>query len=184
MTRALALALPLFALAGCDSLGIGEPSVDLSNATMAEVAAEAVKVQQQRPGQWEMTSQLVSLEVEGVPEDSPMNAMLKQQVGQANTDSQCLTEEAAKKAMVPQDVDPNNRCRFAHFRMKGGQIDADMTCPAPDGAGTLRMTQKGSYSPDAYDVTSTLTRAGGTAPGENSTMTMKVSAKRTGECKA
>ncbi len=184
MTRALVLALPLLALAACDSVGLGEPSVDLSNATMAEVAAEAVKVQQQRPGQWDVTSQLVSLDVEGIPDDSPMTAMLKQQIGQPRTDSQCLTEEDAKKAMVPQDVDPNNSCRFAHFRMKGGQIDADMSCNAPDGAGTLRMTQKGSYTPDSYDVTSTLTRAGGTTPGENSTMTMKVSAKRTGECKA
>lgn len=184
MTRAHVLALPLFVLAGCDSLGIGEPSVDLTNATMAEVAAEAVKVQQQRPGQWEITSQLVSLNVEGVPEDSPMHEMLKQQIGQANTDSQCLSEEDAKKAMVPQDVDPNNSCRFAHFRMKDGQIDAEMTCAAPDGPGTLAMTQKGSYSPDSYDVTSTLTRAGGTTPGENSTMTMNINAKRTGECKA
>ncbi len=183
MTRAFALALPLLVLAGCDSLGIGEPSVDLRNATMAEVAAEAVKVQQQRPGQWDITSQLVSLNVEGVPADSPMTAMLQQQIGKAKTDSQCLSEEDAKKAMVPQDVDPNNSCRFAHFRMKGGQIDAEMTCNAPQGSGTLAMTQKGSYSPDSYDVTSTLTRAGGTAPGENSTMTMKVSAKRTGECK-
>ena len=184
MTRAIALALPLFMLAACDSVGLGEPSVDLSNATMAEVAAEAVKAQQQRPGQWEMTSQLVSLNVEGVPADSPMNEMLKQQIGQPKTDSQCLSAEDAKKAMVPQDVDPNNSCRFAHFRMKDGQIDADMTCKAPEGAGTLSMTQKGSYSPDSYDVTSTLTRAGSTAPGENSTMTMRVSAKRTGECKA
>ena len=182
MTRAIALALPLIALAACD--GIGEPSVDLTNASMAEVATEAVKVQQQRPGQWDITSQLVSLDVEGIPEDSPMTAMLKQQIGQPKTDSQCLTEEDAKKAMVPQDVDPNNSCRFGHFRMKGGQIDAEMTCRAPDGPGTLAMTQKGSYSPDSYDVTSTLTRAGGTAPRENSTMTMKVSAKRTGECKA
>ncbi len=184
MTRAIALALPLFALAACDSLGLGEPGVDLTNASIAEVAAEAVKVQQQRPGQWEITSQLVSLDVEGVPDDSPMTAMLKQQIGQPKTDSQCLTEEDAKKAMVPQDVDPNNSCSFAHFRMKGGRIDAEMTCSAPEGPGTLTMTQKGSYSPDSYDVTSTLTRAGGTAPGENSTMTMKVSAKRTGECKA
>lgn len=185
MPRALPIAvlLPLLVLAGCDRVA-SDPGVDLTNASIAEVAEKAVAAQQQRPGQWEIATQLTNLEIEGLGDDSPVAEMMKQQLGSDRTQSQCLTEEDAKKAMVPQDLDPNGNCRFARFRMTGGQIDATLTCADPSGTGKMEVTQKGSYSPESYDLDSTITRSGGQGPGANSTMTMKVTGKRIGECKA
>lgn len=181
--RLIALALPVVLVAGCGGPG-GDAGIDLTNASIAEVAEKAVGAQQQRPGQWEIATEVTAMEIEGMPEDSPMAEMMKQQMGQKRTDTQCLTEEDAKKAMVPQDLDPNGNCRFARFKMGGGNIDATLSCAAPDGAGRMEVTQKGTYSPESYDLTSTMTRSGGEGIGANSTMSMKVTGKRIGECKA
>ena len=44
-------------------------------------------------------------------------------------------------------------CRYDHFKMGGGKIDAQMRCTA--GGATQRMTMAGDYGPEAYHMAMT-----------------------------
>jgi hypothetical protein len=95
--------------------------------------------------------------------------------------STCLTEEDVRQ---PQGkfFTGNDQCRYDHFTMSGGTIDAAMRCPGQGGA-TQVMTMKGNYSPDSYSMRMEMKTAGAPgAPGEM-TMRMRVDSKRVGACK-
>ena len=75
----------------------------------------------------------------------------------------------------------SKNCRYDHFTMSGGKIDAQMNCAAGDG-GTMSMTMNGSYSTDSYEATMAMTSSGN---GKMSGMKMKshTESHRVGACK-
>ena len=73
----------------------------------------------------------------------------------------------------------SNGCRYDHFTMSGGKIDAAMKCTG-NGA-TRTMTMQGNYSPDHYHMAIASTGSGA-GPAGGMSMKMEMDAKRTGAC--
>ena len=176
--RKLALILPLAMLAGCDS----SPEVDARNASVEEVAEQVresgVDGQWVRPGLWSTTVTLAEVDMPGMPAEvrDRMRETMRAQSHEA-----CLTEAEAKKPSEDFFAGANRNCRYDHFRMDDGKLDARMSCQA-EGM-TQQMEMSGTYRPDSYTVSMT-TRAEGPATAGMGAMTMKmnVESKRVGDC--
>jgi len=66
--------------------------------------------------------------------------------------------------------------------MGGGKIDAAMRCG--DKEATQVMQMAGTYSPDSYQMQTSMKMERGAGPAGGMSMTMRVEAKRVGECSA
>lgn len=176
----LACALPL---SGCDS----SPEVEAQNASVAEVAKKLDEAGGTgsflRPGKWLTKATIEELSAPGMPPGiaDNMKAMMAKKEG---TES-CMTEADAKKPNADFFAG-NKNCRYDHFKMGDGVIDAKMRCSA--GGGTQVMTMAGDYKPDEYHMamTTEMDRGAGAPAGGMGSMTMKmrVEGKRVGECDA
>jgi hypothetical protein len=169
-------------LAGCNK----GPQVHEKNASVAEVA-DAVRASGvasdtfMHAGQWRIMSTLDEMNVPGMPAE--VQAEMKQVIAkQQNRGFEyCLSPEEAKepRGKFFGGKEANN-CRYDHFTMGGGKIDAVMRCNEP--SGSMTMTLAGTYSPDAYSTKMTMevrdAREGST------TMKLHSDAKRVGECTA
>lgn len=166
----ISLAVPL---AAC-----GSPTVDEKNASVEEVSEKVREASRKdglvRPGKWVSTVNIERMDLPGVP---PQQAeQMKRMVEQSHTTETCLTPDEARQ---PQGdfFGGNENCRYDHFRMGSGKIDAEMRCT--QAGATQVMEMAGTYSPEAYQMRMK-SRAEGA--GEGMTMQMKVEAKRVGEC--
>lgn len=157
-------------LAGCQQAAeTGEQKAQ------AQVAAVA---QAFTPGEWETTSQLVAMDVPGVPPE-----VLKANLGQVNRFKSCMTAEMAKEpdANFFTNNSGTTSCKNERFDMSGGRLQAAMVCTDRNVPGQMRMTVDGRYTPDSYEATSTMERSDG-PEGSNMKMTAKTSGRRTGAC--
>lgn len=174
MKRALFL-LPIL-LAGCNS----GPSVTAQNASADEVNAKlaqsGVTVSMQ-PGRWQGVVTVHEMTIPGLPPEAA--ARMKADMGKGKPTTSCLTQEEAKKPLASFFSGDDENCRYDHFTMTGGAIDAAMTCKEKDS--TQEIAMKGKYSADTYHVDMS-TKSTGTGPMANSQIAMTVDAKRVGEC--
>jgi len=94
----------------------------------------------------------------------------------------CLTEADIKKPHENFFAGRSKNCRYDHFTMSGGTIDAKMSCAAGERGASMSMTINGTYSAENYEATMTMDSAGG---GRMSGMKMKsrTESHRVGECK-
>ena len=76
----------------------------------------------------------------------------------------------------------NNECRYDHFTMGGGKIDAAMHCGGRMAKARL-MQMAGTYSPESYQMQTSMKMEGGSTPQGAMAMTMRIEANRVGECK-
>ena len=181
---AAAAAFVLAALvAACDS----SPEVDVRDANASEVA-EAVRKSgvggegdfQVRPGKWESKVAIEEIDIPGMPpgmQESMKKTFAERQPGSFTS---CLTPEEARKPKEDFFAGKDNKCRYDHFKMGDGKIDAKMRCDAGQGAQVMEMA--GTYSPDSYTMTMTTVREGGGGAGGEARMKMRMDAKRIGEC--
>ena len=173
-------------LAGCH-----KPQVHETNASVEQVA-NAVSQSgvgndlYVHAGEWQVTGTVEEMNIPGLPPEA--QAQMKKVMGQAQTKSYqyCLTPEEAKKPRGKffSGKDEND-CRYDHFTMGGGKIDAAMTCHAGEhGPGTMTMAVSGTYAPDSYSTHVSMNLDNG--PLGQGPMEMKVrsEAKRIGECTA
>jgi hypothetical protein len=168
-------------LAACS----GEPSVDMQNDSVEQVAAEVGKAagteQYIRHGQWRTEVTVEDIDFPGMPAraQAQMKTVFTQQHN-ITVDS-CVSPEQAKRPdggfFTGKD---SKNCRYDSFTMSGGKIDAVMRCR---GEGATEMTLKiaGTYTPDSSSTRSEMTvssREGG--------MTIKslVEGRRIGDCEA
>lgn len=175
--RRLAIAVSCLALAACDS----GPKVSIENATPEEVAAEmkksGVAEELRKPGQWQTTMAIASIDAPGMPPEAV--DQMRQMMGNGQTTERCVTEEELKE--VESFIGQNNaNCRFEHYRVSGGKIDGKANCS--QGAVNQQMTMNGSFTSDSSDMTIRSETKGG-PPGQNMTVTMNIKSKRLGECK-
>ncbi len=169
----LACALPL---AACST----EPEVSARNATVEDVAEQVADASGGdsfvRPGKWRSRVQIEEFELPGAP-PAAASAMRNMQE-RAQVHESCLTAEQAKRPKEDFFAGSNKNCRYDHFNMGGGKIDAVMNCT---GEGmTQTMAMQGTYGPDAYQMRMSMKADSGPAGGM--TMKMRVDAKRVGEC--
>jgi hypothetical protein len=160
--------------------------VDEKNATPAEVAQ---KVRESagdqafvRPGLWESKVTIEKFDVPGMPAEMAQRMKTMMAQNQEHGFQTCLTAEDVKRPKEDFFAGKDNQCRYEHFTMGGGKIDAAMQC-GRKGSGTQVMRMAGTYSPDSYQMQTSMDRKGGSGPEGAMTMAMRVEAKRIGECK-
>ena len=175
MNRVALLIFAAVPLAGC-----GGPSVNEENASVEEVSEKVREASRDqgliRPGQWTSSVTIERMDMPGVPPQAA--EQMKRMVAQTHTSERCLTPEEVQQPKGD-FFGGNENCRYDHFTMRGGRIDAQMRCTA-QGA-TQVMDMEGTYSPDAYEMRMT-SRSEGGPTGQGMTMQMKVEAERVGEC--
>ncbi|MFN3388696.1 MAG: DUF3617 domain-containing protein [Allosphingosinicella sp.] len=158
----------LLALAGC---GGGEDRADGNAAAGGgEETARGEGTAEIRPGQWEMT---VEMPTAGIPKE-----MLDQMGGGKITSRQCITPEEAKASSGEMfKTDQAGDCKASDVSVGGGRMRGTMTCSGEDG-GPKSVVMEGSYGPERYEMTQTMTLADG------QTSEIKISGRRLGECPA
>lgn len=166
-------------LAACGS----EPDVEVTNASVGEVAREVADASRGggsmiRPGKWQSTMRVESFDAPGMP-DSVKSAM-RSMNERSQVYESCLTAEQAQRPSEDFFAGKDNRCRYDHFTMGGGKIDAKMRCS--QGGMNQVMELAGNYSPTSYSMRMTSSTEGGEGPAASVRMQMRVDAKRVGEC--
>jgi hypothetical protein len=165
-------------LAGCSK----GPEVHERNASVEQVAnavsrSAAASDLFLKAGEWKVDATVEEMSIPGLPPQG--QSQMKQVMSQRGNSSYqyCLTPEQAKKPggkFFNRQADRN--CRYDHFTMAGGKIDAVMRCAAP--TGSMEMMINGTYSPDSYSTNVSMNMQG----GEKMTMKMRSEAHRIGEC--
>ena len=170
----LALSLPLLA---CNS----GPSVTATNASVTEVSnkvkAAVADGEFVAPGRWETVMTIEDMQIPDMPPQ--MAEKMKAHMGQGMKHVSCLTPEEAKRPKGD-FFGGEKECRYDHFKMAGGTIDAKMVC-AMQGA-TRTMTMNGSYSANTYHMAITSAGTGPSGAMGNMSMKMKIDGNRTGVC--
>lgn len=173
----IACALPL---AACNS----SPKIDERNASVAEVAQKVREAGTTdafvRPGRWESKVTIEQFEIPGMPPEMAqrMKAMMAEK--QEHDFVTCLTPEDVKRPKEDFFAGKNNECRYEHFTMGGGKIDAVMRCDNNSGGAPV-MQMAGTYSPDAYQMQTSMKMTGTGGEGGMS-MQLRIDAHRAGEC--
>lgn len=179
MRHATLLIAAVLPLAACNR----EPEVDMKNASVEEVAKEVSESGSGetfvRPGKWESSVQFVSMDAPGMSEQ--VRSMMQRMGDQRQVFSTCLKPEDVKRPK--EDFfsgDQQSNCRYDHFKMGDGKIDAVMRCDRDSGKQVMQL--KGEYSPEAYSMQMAMKTEGGPESLQGMTMNMKVDARRVGEC--
>lgn len=183
MTRRLILIACALPLAACNN----SPQVNEKNASVAEVA-KAVRDSGAsdsfvRPGKWQSKVTIEEFDVPGVPPEMQQRMKSSMAQFQGRGFETCLTPEEVKRPKEDFFTGKNERCRYDHFTMGRGRIDALMRCGSPDGS-TQVTEMAGSYSPDTYAMHMAMHQEGGEKSSAGMSMKMRVDAQRTGECDA
>ena len=178
MRRAV-LIIACVALAGCR----GEPEVDARNASVEDVARQVDEARANdfvRPGKWQSKVTIEQLDLPGMPAEmaESMKKMMAQH--QERTTESCLTPEEAKRPKEDFFAGKDNNCRYEHFTMGDGKIDARMRCT--QGSINQVMEMEGTYSPEQYELRMTSSMEGAPEPASNMSMRMRIEARRVGEC--
>ena len=152
--------------------------------TVALAAAYSGSAVTMQPGQWEHTMQFTSIEAPGVPE--AQLAMMRQQMGQARTESSCLTpEQAAHPTGTMLNPGGSQNCQFSENVFAGGTIRVHGTCQQPGGA-SAQMNMDGTYTATTMNVqlSSEMTMPPGMPGPRSLRMSGTMSGRRTGDCPA
>lgn len=169
----------LAALAACNK----GPDIDVKNASIGEVAeqarAAAANSRTVEPGRWETKVTMLEAEMPNLPPQYAARIKESMAKAQGNTMATCVTAADLKKPMPGFLAAQSKNCRFDHYTMSGGKIDAKMTCTVPNG-GSMSVATAGTYSPDSYEATSVMTMSGG--PMGEQTSKTRIEAHRVGEC--
>lgn len=178
LRTAFTAAATLMLTAACGS----GPEVSAENATAEEVADQLAESSGSasfvRPGLWESKVTIEEMTMPGM--SAADAARMPDFTGRVEAHQNCLTPEQAKRPKEDFFAGGNDNCRYDHFTMGGGKIDAVMKCSGQGMAQT--MTMKGSYSADTYAMQ--MTMQGGSGPEAGLSMKMRVDAKRIGDCTA
>jgi hypothetical protein len=175
MKSAILTIVLLMPLAACGS----KSSISEKNASVEQVANSVREASGDQglvnPGKWQSTVTIEEMSMPGMPLEA--QEQMKSMVAQSHTSETCLTPEEVKQPRG-RFFGGNDTCRYDHFTMGGGKIDAQMHCSQGGSAQVMEMS--GTYSPDHYEMHMKSHTEGG--PGEAVSMQMKVDSKRIGAC--
>lgn len=181
MKSAMVLIACAIPLAACGS----EPEVDIKNASVGDVAREVAESGSggefvMRPGKWSSKVSIEEVSLPGMPTDAAKQMQDMFAARQPQGFESCLTPEQAKRPREDFFSGKSDQCRYDHFKMGDGKIDAKMRCQA--GGATQLMEMAGNYSRDNYSMTMSMNQQGGPEPAAGMRMRMRVDARRVGEC--
>jgi hypothetical protein len=169
---ALASLLAVLALCACKKDTVVARN-ESEESVARKVAASDLKPQ---PGRWESRTKLEKLDLPNVPPQA--KAMMDKQMQVTQTFTSCLTPEQVSQPNGGFFQKGAENCKYDHFVMAGGSLDARMTCN--ERAGSMTMTLQGRYTPTDYAID--VTTQGEMQPGMPMSMKMSVAARRVGEC--
>ncbi|NNC72561.1 MAG: DUF3617 domain-containing protein [Sphingomonadaceae bacterium] len=135
-----------------------------------------------QPGEWEMTTSITDIEAPGAPEQ--MVEMMRTQLGQADTDTNCLTDADSEDPLAGmlEDGDFGDECDWGDSSFAGGVINVNGTCAAPGGQGNAEISFEGTYTATSMDAEIEVAMTDG--PMGDITMSGTMNGERTGECSA
>ncbi len=167
----------------------GRADVELTNASLEDVAKATAAAETLTPGQWATVTEIVSVDAPGADGQSKavINAISKGMVGKKSATEHCLTPEQAKRPDAGMFAGKTGgSCRFDRFALSGGTMDATVHCGTPGGRGDMVMAMKGKYGGESYALASEMTMSGMPGPASGRGMTIRATSKgtRTGACKA
>ncbi len=175
---AIVLLASALALAACGE----ERDVEARNASVEEVANQVREASSAedfiRPGKWLSQVTYEEMTAPGMPAE--VTERMQRMMGQEESYESCLTEDEAQRPREDFFAGQSNLCRYDHFSMGGGSIDAQMRCS--QGELTQLIEMDGTYSPESYQMRMATRMEGGPEMASRMTMRMRVDAKRVGEC--
>jgi hypothetical protein len=165
-----AAALLLVACGGRDDAGNAQ--ADGSEAAAGGAGEEAGVTME--AGEWETTVQVVDMSMPNLP------AGVSMPTPPTTTVRSCLTPEQVRRP----DADfftgsQQSGCTYENMSMRNGRIQGSVQCDT--GAGTMRSTFEGQFTPTSYEMTQRMQMAGeGAGAGMN--MESRVTGRRIGDC--
>jgi hypothetical protein len=179
----LILSAGAIALPACNK----SPEVKAKDASASEVAQKVhdagADQSMVRPGLWQSKVTIEELDVPGLPPETAQRMKTMMAEKQEHAFQTCLTAEDVKRPKEDFFAGKHNECRYDHFTMGGGKIDAAMRCGGKGASQVMQMA--GTYSPDNYQMQmSTRVEAAGKDADAGMAMKMRVEAQRVGECSA
>jgi hypothetical protein len=169
-------------VAGCNK-GREVKAKDASVAEVAQKVHEAGADQMTiRPGLWQSKVTIDEFDMPGMPAEmrDRMKTMMGQQ--QEHRSQSCLTPEDVKRPKEDFFAGKSKECRYDHFTMGRGKIDAMMHCGKGDEAQVMQMA--GTYSPESYQLQMAMKMSAAEGEANGMSMKMRVEAQRVGECPA
>ena len=126
MKHAACLIACVGALAACNK----SPEVNAKNASVAEVAQKVRDaVPPSRPARlWQSKVTIDQLDIPGMPAGMAQRMKSMMAEKQEHGFQTCLTAEDVKRPKEDFFAGRNKECRYDHFTMGGGKIDATMRC--------------------------------------------------------
>jgi hypothetical protein len=178
-----AAALLAFAIAACNSQNGGGTNQAAGPAPSPPAAAETL-----RPGRWEMTARLVSLDMPSAPPET--REMLRaQSPPPPQVTANCVTPEEASDLLGSfrrqiLQTQPNLSCQVGDQRFGGGQIRFSMNCRGMNGQPDTRMAIVGNFTDGsvrmAVSADSSMTLANGTV--QSARLETMVTGQQVGAC--
>lgn len=167
-------------LAACNQ----SPKVDEKNATTAEVAQKVREAgfsgSMVRPGLWQSKVTIEKFDMPGMPPEMAQRMKATMAESQGHDFQACLTPQDVKQPKEDFFAGRDNECRYDHFTMGDGKIDALMHC----GKGATTMRMAGTYSPESYRMQMATEIEASDEAEHAMQMQMRVEAHRVGECSA
>lgn len=162
-----------------------QPEVHAENASVSDVEKEVRQASAEgsfiRPGLWQSKTTVEEITIPGMPAAFADEMKRSIAANQEHRFESCLTDADVKRPKEDFFTGKSNECRYDHFTMAGGKIDAELRCGGGDGVRQV-MTMAGSYSSDAYRMSMAMKAEGGQGPEAQMSMKMRTEAKRVGEC--
>lgn len=160
------------------------PLLALSATAPAEQASDPLSLQ---PGQWEMATQMTSVEAPGAPEEL-LQQLRASLADQRQVQSQCITPEQARdpvRTMVGRQTPA--RCEFSETVWSGGIIRIRANCRPPEGSAT-QLFVDGTYAArridNRLDMTLEIPNPTGVGAALELRLQGRMTGRRTGECAA
>ena len=154
--------------------------------TAEEVVAEAGKLAQPEPGQYETKVKMMEFSVPGLPPEQAER--LKSMMGgiERNTSTYCLTPSEAKKGFEESirkmsEGQGGLKCNFDQFDVDGGELTAEMSCKGPQGM-TSTMQLDGTATAQSTSMHMKMAQKAGMVPGGEVRMEMQMDSRRVGDC--
>jgi hypothetical protein len=175
MKRSIA-ALAAVLLASCGGQGENQQAAPGGNeaapATTTADTGEAVAATALQPGLWEITTEVVAMEVANMPQG-------KSALPSPTTTRSCLTADQASApngAFFAGSGEPGG-CTAENMAMAEGRIQGVVQCDQPGGA--MRSTLEGRFTATSFEVNQ---RVETSAQGMNMNMQSRTSGRHVGEC--
>jgi len=140
-----------------------------------------------QPGQWELVTQMTSVEAPGAPE--PMLQQMRSQLAsQRQTQSQCITAEQARNPSRNMMGAQNPAgCEFTDTTWAGGRINIRANC-RPTGSPPMQMSIEGDYGAQQINsrisVNMEMPNLTGSGAPQQIRMQGTMTGRRTGDCRS